>query len=112
MNIATLIGAVAAIASTTSFVPQAVRIVRTRDTEGISIGMYAITVVGFALWTTYGLLLESWPLVASNAICLALSAFIFLMTILPEPRKEAVAEAVEEVAEEIAEPVIGEAGRT
>ena len=107
MNIATLIGALAATASTTSFVPQAVKIVRTRDTEGISVGMYAITVAGFALWTCYGAMLESWPLVGSNGICLALSGFIFLMTILPERQKNEVAKTVGETVHDIAEPIVG-----
>jgi MtN3 and saliva related transmembrane protein len=107
MDIATLIGALAATASTVSFVPQAVKVVRTRDTEGISVGMYAITVAGFALWTCYGAMLGSWPLVGSNGLCLALSGFIFLMTILPERQKNEVAETVGEAVQDIAEPIIG-----
>ena len=97
MTIATIVGAVAAVASMTSFVPQAVKIVQTRDTKSISTGMYAITVTGFVLWTAYGLLLESWPLIASNSICLALSAFIFAMKLLPPRKKDAVARTVEPI---------------
>jgi MtN3 and saliva related transmembrane protein len=107
MNIATLIGALAATASTISFVPQAVKIVRTRDTEGISAGMYAITVAGFALWTCYGAMLGSWPLVGSNGLCLALSGFILLMTILPARQKNEVAETVGEAVQDIAQPIVG-----
>jgi MtN3 and saliva related transmembrane protein len=54
----TLVGALATLVSTTSFVPQAWKIIKTRDTGAISVRMYTITVAGFALWLSYGLLLE------------------------------------------------------
>jgi MtN3 and saliva related transmembrane protein len=97
MGIATIIGALAAIASTSSFVPQAIKIVRSRDTRSISTGMYAVTVTGFALWTSYGVLLGAWPLIASNGLSLVLSAFILVMKLLPRPAKEKVAQTVEPV---------------
>jgi MtN3 and saliva related transmembrane protein len=97
VNITTLIGALAAICSTISFVPQAAKIIRSRDTRSISVGMYTLTVTGFALWTSYGVLIGAWPLIAANAICLGLSAFILTMKLLPREKKEAVAEALEPV---------------
>lgn len=94
MNIVTLIGALAAILSTTSFMPQAVKIIRTRDTSAISTGMYIVTVLGFVFWTTYGVLSKAWPVAASNSICLVLSLFILTMKLLPQHDKEKVADAV------------------
>jgi MtN3 and saliva related transmembrane protein len=81
-------------------VPQAVKILRTRDTSGISAGMYAVTVTGFVLWTSYGVLLRAWPLIASNGISLVLSAFILAMKLLPPAETEKIAE--------LAEPLIGD----
>jgi len=98
MDTVTLIGAGAAILSTTSFMPQAWKIIRTRDTSSISTGMYLVTVAGFVLWTTYGLLSNAWPVVASNAICLILSAFILTMKLLPRREKEKVADAIDPTA--------------
>lgn len=94
MNLTTLLGACAAIASTVSFAPQAWKIIRTRRTADISTAMYAITVAGFALWDAYGIRLGQWPLVASNSICLLLSGFILAMKLLPRRSKERVAEAI------------------
>jgi MtN3 and saliva related transmembrane protein len=91
---ATLVGSVAAIASTISFVPQAVKIIRTRDTTSISTGMYCITVTGFALWIGYGILLGQWPIMASNGICFLLSGFILTMKLLPMRGKVKVARVV------------------
>ena len=98
MDAATLIGGLATLCSTTSFVPQAWKVIRTRDTSAISKRMYAITVTGFSFWLAYGLMLGQWPLIVTNGICLALSAFILVMKVLPKPQKEAVAEALDPVA--------------
>lgn len=95
MDITTLIGSLATAASITSFTPQAWKIVRTRDTRSISTGMYLLTVIGFSLWLSYGIALGQWPLMVTNAICLAVSAFILAMKLLPEERKNAVAEAID-----------------
>jgi len=95
LNSAVIIGGVAAVASTSSFVPQAYKIIRTRDTSAISSGMYLVTVAAFALWTAYGALLGEWPLIASNGISLILSAFILTMKLLPPPAKERLADALD-----------------
>lgn len=98
MNWIAVAGTLAALCSTISFVPQAWRIVRTRDTKAISPLTYSLTVTGFALWTAYGLGLGEWPLIVTNSICFVLSAFILIMTLLPRPKKEAVAETIDPAA--------------
>ena len=45
----------------------------------MSLRMYVVTVIGFALWAGYGVLLGSWPLVGSNLISLALSAAVLIL---------------------------------
>ena len=95
-NYATVVGGIAAVLSTVSFVPQATKIIRSRDTSGISTGMYLVTVAGFMLWTAYGVMQPAWPIIASNSICLILSAFILTMKLLPQREKEKVADAVDD----------------
>jgi len=75
------IGYLAATLTTCSFVPQALHTFRTRDVRGISLGMYAVFTVGIALWLVYGLLLQAWPIVAANAVTLALAGTILAMKI-------------------------------
>jgi MtN3 and saliva related transmembrane protein len=94
MNLVSAIGTAAAVASTVSFTPQAVKIIRTRETKDISAWMYGITVAGFALWCAYGVMLGQWPLIISNSICLLLSGFILMMKLLPRRAKHRVADAV------------------
>ncbi len=84
MNTVLVLGSAAAIASTISFAPQALKIIRSGRTADISAGMYIVTVLAFALWLAYGVMLRQWPLVASNAVCFLLSSFILLMKLLPE----------------------------
>jgi len=94
-GIAVIVGWLATAASVTSFVPQAWKVIRTRETADISVGMYALTVTGFLLWTAYGVLLGAWPLIATNSLCAALSAFILMMTLLPRRERESVADALD-----------------
>jgi MtN3 and saliva related transmembrane protein len=95
MQLATLIGAAATLASTTSFAPQAWKIIKSRHTADISAGMYLLTVTAFSLWTAYGTLLGQWPLIVTNALCLLMSAFILGMKLLPKSKKRKVAEALD-----------------
>lgn len=74
-----LIGYCAASLTTLSFLPQAWLTFRTRDVRGISLGMYSVFTVGVALWLLYGLLVGAWPIVAANAITLALACVILGM---------------------------------
>ncbi len=91
---ASLIGGLAAAASTSSFAPQAWKIIKTRETKGISVWMYGITVIGFALWLAYGFLLGKWPLIFTNGVCLILSAFILAMKIMSPRTRDAVADTL------------------
>jgi MtN3 and saliva related transmembrane protein len=95
MNVVPLIGALAALCSTTSFAPQAWKIIATRDTRSLSASMYAITVAGFALWLVYGAVKSDWPLIVTNSICFAMASFILVMKLLPQNQKDAVADSID-----------------
>ncbi|MDD0839357.1 SemiSWEET transporter [Curvibacter sp. HBC61] len=79
MSLFDLIGYLAACLTTCSFVPQAWLTFKTRDVRGISLGMYSVFTAGVALWLVYGLALGAWPIVAANAVTLALAASILTM---------------------------------
>jgi MtN3 and saliva related transmembrane protein len=95
MDPAVAFGWLATLCSTVSFVPQAWKVIRTRETKDISRSMYVITVTGFACWTTYGALLGQAPIIVTNSICFMLSGFILVMKLLPRREKEAVADALD-----------------
>ena len=91
----TIVGTIGATASVASFTPQAWKIIRERSTEGLSLGMFALTSLAFAAWTTFGLLQSEWTLIIPNAICLLFALFILGMIALPQRQTEEVAEALD-----------------
>ena len=76
-----LLGAVAAVLTSCSFIPQAWRTWKTRETRGISLPMYSMFTLGVFLWLLYGLLIRAWPVVAANAVTFVLAAFILALKV-------------------------------
>lgn len=95
MGTVTVVSVFAATLSMVSFVPQAWAIIRSRNTDGISLKTYLITVAGFVAWLAYGVLLGQWAIIVQNIICFGLSSFILVMKLLPQRKKEAVADALD-----------------
>lgn len=79
LSLATLVGLVAGLCSTSSFVPQVLKAWREGDTEAISKRMYIVTVSAFSLWIAYGVMIESWPIIIFNIASLALSGAILVL---------------------------------
>ncbi|MBU3917741.1 SemiSWEET transporter [bacterium] len=77
MNTYTIIGLVAATCTTFSFLPQTIKVIKTKQTKDLSLGMYAIFIIGLLLWLIYGILVRDLPLIIANAITL-IFAFIIL----------------------------------
>ena len=69
-------GYLAAMLTTLSFVPQAVKTIRSRDTRGLSLGMYVVFTAGVAMWLVYGIALHSIPMILANVVTFLLSATI------------------------------------
>ena len=74
-----LVGTLAASLTTAAFFPQAIKTIRTRETNGLSIGMYSLLVTGVAMWLLYGVMIGNWPLILANAIVLLPQAAILLL---------------------------------
>lgn len=71
-----IIGYCAASLTTLSFLPQAAKVIKTRDTKSISLIMYILFSAGVALWLVYGVLLGNLPIIIANAVTLALALVI------------------------------------
>lgn len=76
-----LIGYIAAFLTTASFLPQAFKTIKTRDTSGISFAMYLMFVIGVGFWLAYGVLLGNWIIVIANVITLILSGTVLVIKI-------------------------------
>jgi MtN3 and saliva related transmembrane protein len=68
-----LVGYAAAAMTTCSFLPQVVKVWRTRSVGDISLGMYALLSLGVACWVAYGLLIRSLPVILANGATLLLA---------------------------------------
>lgn len=73
------VGYAAATLTTIAFVPQALKTLKSRDTAGISLGMYAVFTVGVGFWFVYGWMLGSWPMILSNTVTFMLAATILAL---------------------------------
>ncbi len=76
-----LIGFAAAFLTTAAFVPQALKVYKTRKSEDLSLGLFSMLFVGVLLWLVYGLLMGAMPVIAANAVTLVLVAYILWMKI-------------------------------
>ncbi|GGB76145.1 hypothetical protein GCM10011503_26110 [Henriciella pelagia] len=78
---ADFIGGLAAFLTTASFLPQAILVLRTRNTEGLSLIMYAMFTAGITCWLAYGLMIGSLPITIANAITIVLASIILTIKI-------------------------------
>jgi MtN3 and saliva related transmembrane protein len=78
MDAANMLGLIAGTLTTVAFIPQVVKIWKTRHTLDISLGMFAIFSSGVFLWLLYGIQLGAWPIILSNSITLVLSLTILV----------------------------------
>ena len=74
-----IVGFIAAILTTFAFVPQVVKVWRTRSTSDISLGMYALFTLGVSLWLVYGILIYAWPVILANSVTLILAGSVLAM---------------------------------
>ncbi|HTQ27855.1 MAG TPA: SemiSWEET transporter [Puia sp.] len=81
MDAITLLGLAAAFCTTISFLPQAIKTIRTRDTSGISLSMYTVFTLGTLLWLLYGLFSSNLPVSVANGITLVFASIILVYKI-------------------------------
>ncbi len=77
-NFTLAIGLAAGGLTTIAFLPQVIKCWRTRSTHDISLIMFLVLVTGVLLWLIYGLLTNDLPLIAANAVTLALAGAILI----------------------------------
>lgn len=81
MDSAKIIGLVAGLLTTISFVPQVVKTWRSKSAKDLSLVMFLLYCTGMLLWTIYGFILNELPLILWNIITLVLSLVILFFKI-------------------------------
>jgi MtN3 and saliva related transmembrane protein len=74
-----IVGIIAAVCTTTGFIPQIIRGVRTKKLDDVSPVMYMLLIFGLSLWLSYGIHLGDMIIIMANAAGLALSVFILIL---------------------------------
>lgn len=74
-----MIGIVAALCTTIAFVPQVVKIYRTKHTKDLSLAMYVVFSVGVLLWMFFGILTRTWPIIIANALVFVMCGYVLFM---------------------------------
>jgi MtN3 and saliva related transmembrane protein len=73
------IGAIGAVLTTICWLPQAIRLVRHKDTRAISLTTNLTFGIGLIFWLIYGIAIVDWPLIASNAVSVVFTSVIVAM---------------------------------
>ena len=81
MDPVTVIGLIAAACTTFAYVPQAIKIIKTKDTKSLSLIMYVIMTIGIVLWLFYGVLKNDLPIIKANTITLLFAGIILILKI-------------------------------
>lgn len=85
-----ILGIIAACCTTFSFLPQALRVWRTREVEQLSIETLTLMLVGVILWLIYGIFRDDIVIIGANAVAIFFVAYIWSVKVrdLREKRQE------------------------
>lgn len=75
------ISSIAAFCTTIAFLPQAIKVIKTKDTQSISLAMYMVFTTGVLFWFVFGLMIDSYPIIIANIITFFLSGIILIYKI-------------------------------
>lgn len=83
-----ILGLVAAFCTTISFLPQAVQIIKTKDTSSISAAMYSLFTFGTLMWLLFGIYSKNMPVMLANGVTFILAVIILFYKLREKPKAE------------------------
>jgi MtN3 and saliva related transmembrane protein len=81
MSTDTIIGVIASVFTATSLLPQLIKLIKEKKSQGVSVLMLVVLFTGLALWIFYGILKSDWIIVVSNSFALIINFLIGVLTI-------------------------------
>lgn len=79
MDTKMIIGIAAGALTALSTLPQIIKIIKEKKTQAISPIMFFVLLAGNGLWCWYGLLLEEWPIIVTNAFSVSCDILMILL---------------------------------
>ena len=89
MDFTTTLGLMAGTLTTLAYLPQLIKIWRSKSATDLSWGMLVTLCLGILLWLIYGTYMHDLPVICANAITLVLSCVILLLKIRYQATKPA-----------------------
>ncbi|MFL0793617.1 MAG: SemiSWEET family sugar transporter [Prochlorococcus sp.] len=83
-----IIGYLAATLTTISFLPQLIKIWKTKSAEDVSTGMFVFFVCGVLLWIVYGWEIHSPPVITANIVTCLLASMILVLKLVFRPKPD------------------------
>jgi len=77
MDSIAIVGYIAGVLTTVSFVPQLIKAWKMRETRNLSLAMLVLFGIGILLWTIYGFWVDSLPIIAANV-----TTFVLILILL------------------------------
>ena len=74
-----IVGVIAAVCTTSGFIPQIIRGIRTKRLDDVSPVMYTLLIFGISLWLFYGVYLEDKIIIVANAVAFVFNVFILVL---------------------------------
>ena len=74
-----ILGLAAGTLTTISFIPQVIKLYKTKDAKDLSTATFCIFSCGVFLWLIYGIIIHEWPIIIANSITLILTFIIIVM---------------------------------
>ena len=77
MDSIAIVGYIAGVLTTVSFVPQLIKAWKMRETRNLSLAMLVLFGIGILLWTIYGFWVDSLPIITANV-----TTFVLILILL------------------------------
>ena len=81
MDSAEILGFAAGFLTTVAFIPQVVKIWKSKSAKDVSLPAFATFTVGIAIWIAYGIVKHDPPIILWNVVTLGLAVAILVMKV-------------------------------
>ncbi|MFD2921371.1 SemiSWEET transporter [Terrimonas rubra] len=76
-----IIGILAGCLTAVAMIPQLVKIITQKKAEQISLGMVIILITGLSCWVWYGILINDYPVIITNAFSILVNLLIIIFSL-------------------------------
>jgi MtN3 and saliva related transmembrane protein len=79
MQIEQVVGIAAGVLTSTSMIPQLVKLIKEKKADAISPVMLIVLISGLSLWAYYGILKDDWPIIVTNVFAWIINVILLIM---------------------------------